>query len=291
MSGYDLEPVDVIVGGSPCQDLSVAQKNREGLDGERSGLFLEQIRIVKEMRDADRVLRGRTGIDVRPRFLVWENVEGCQSSNGKRDFQKVLTEIVRIVKPNAPDVPLPEGRWSKAGCLFGVGDDGQPFSIAWRVHNAQYWGVAQRRVRISVVGDFGAGSASEILFDRNSVYGIATESKRTQETTPKNTGRCSERANSMVQESEGAIVIENHGNDSRIKIKKDGVAQTLSGRMGTGGNNTPFILQPSGTWSIGNGQIHDAMSPVKEVSKTLNALHDVAGIVLPPKQEGECDTR
>ena len=105
LHGYDLEPVDLIVGGSPCQDLSIAGK-RAGLDGERSGLFMEQVRCIKELRAAD-VLRGRSGVSIRPRFMVWENVSGAFSSNGGKDFQTVLTEIARIAEPKAPDVPLP----------------------------------------------------------------------------------------------------------------------------------------------------------------------------------------
>lgn len=107
LSGYDLPIVDVITGGSPCQDLSVAGK-REGLAGERSGLFMEQIRIVKEMREHDRST-GRPDYLARPRYMVWENVPGAFSSNKGRDFQAVLTEIVKIVEPNAADVPMPEG--------------------------------------------------------------------------------------------------------------------------------------------------------------------------------------
>ena len=106
LSGYTLPPVDVITGGSPCQDLSVAGK-RAGLGGERSGLFMEQIRIVKEMRDADRQ-RGRTDEFIRPRYMVWENVPGAFSSNQGKDFQAVLTEIIRIAEPEAPDVPMPD---------------------------------------------------------------------------------------------------------------------------------------------------------------------------------------
>ncbi len=118
LSGRDLPIVDCIIGGSPCQDLSVAGP-RAGLDGARSGLFMEQVRIVKEMRERDRLENGRSGYLRRPRFMVWENVPGSFSSNGRRDFQKVLTEIVRIAEPDAPDVPLPDkGRWPKAGCLY-----------------------------------------------------------------------------------------------------------------------------------------------------------------------------
>ena len=164
MCGAEIAPVDVVTGGSPCQDLSVAGK-RAGLAGERSGLFLEQIRVVKEMRDADRD-RGRTGELIRPRYLVWENVAGAFSSNGGKDFQAVLSEIVKIVEPDAPDVPLPDkGRWPSAGGFFGVGADGCPFSVAWRTHDAQFWGVPQRRRRICVLADFGGYSAGEILFD------------------------------------------------------------------------------------------------------------------------------
>lgn len=105
IDGAEIEPVDVITGGSPCQDLSIAGKGA-GLTGERSGLFMEQIRIIKEMR-ASEIQRGRRDEHIRPRFMVWENVPGAFSSNKGRDFQTVLTEIVRIVEPNAPDVPMP----------------------------------------------------------------------------------------------------------------------------------------------------------------------------------------
>ena len=160
--GGEIPVVDIITGGSPCQDLSVAGK-RAGLDGERSGLFMEQIRIVKEMRERDR-RTGRAGWLIRPRFMVWENVPGAFSSNKGADFQAVLTEIVKIVEPDAPDVPLPDkGKWPKAGCLYSdVGN----WSVAWRVHDAQFWGVPQRRKRIALVADFGGLTAPEILFER-----------------------------------------------------------------------------------------------------------------------------
>jgi DNA (cytosine-5)-methyltransferase 1 len=164
LSGYDLPIVDVITGGSPCQDLSVAGK-RAGLEGERSGLFMEQIRIVKEMRQHDRELRnGRSDFNVRHRYMVWENVPGAFSSNKGKDFQAVLTEFARVAAEDAPDVPMPkDGKWSKCGCLY---DELGRWSIAWRVHDAQFWGVPQRRKRIALVADFGGLSASEILFER-----------------------------------------------------------------------------------------------------------------------------
>ena len=108
INGAEIEPVDCIIGGSPCQDLSTAGK-RAGLAGERSGLFMEQIRIVKEMREHERRIRGTDDdFRLRPRYMVWENVPGAFSSNKGEDFQAVLTEIVRIVRPDAPDVPLPD---------------------------------------------------------------------------------------------------------------------------------------------------------------------------------------
>ena len=161
LSGWDLPIVDVITGGSPCQDLSVAGK-RAGLEGERSGLFMEQIRIVKEMRERDELDNGRDGAFIRPRYMVWENVPGAFSSAGGKDFQAVLTEIVRIVCPEAPDVPLP-AKWDKSGCIY---DELGRWSIAWRVHDAQFWGVPQRRKRIALVADFGGLSGPEILFER-----------------------------------------------------------------------------------------------------------------------------
>ena len=163
INGRDLPTVDVVTGGSPCQDLSVDGK-RAGLDGERSGLFMDQIRIVKEMREHDRSTTGRSGYLVRPRYMVWENVPGAFSSNKGADFQAVLTEIARIAEENAPDVPMPEkGKWSKSGCIY---DEMGRWSIAWRLHDAQFWGVPQRRKRIALVADFGGLSAPEILFER-----------------------------------------------------------------------------------------------------------------------------
>lgn len=158
--------VDCIIGGSPCQDLSVAGK-RAGLAGERSGLFMEQIRITKEMRERDRNAR-RTDQLIRPRYMVWENVPGAFSSNKGEDFASVLTEIVRIAEPDAPRVPVPCTGWPKWGSLRGVGGR---WSVAWRTLDAQYWGVPQRRRRIALVADFGGDSAAEILFVRESVCG------------------------------------------------------------------------------------------------------------------------
>lgn len=160
INGWEIEPVDCVTGGSPCQDLSVAGK-RAGLAGARSGLFMEQVRVVKELRERDRA-SGRSGVLIRPRYMVWENVPGAFSSNKGQDFRAVLEEIVRIAEPDAPDVPMPAGGWPHSGCLY---DELGRWSVAWRVHDAQYWGVPQRRKRICVLADFNGFTAPWILFD------------------------------------------------------------------------------------------------------------------------------
>ena len=160
IDGKKVPPVDVIIGGSPCQDLSVAGK-RAGLKGGRSGLFMEQIRIIREMREAS---KENGAVEIRPRYMVWENVPGAFSTNGGEDFRAVLEETVRIVDKDAV-IPRPAcGKWRNSGCIVGDG-----FSVAWRVLDAQFWGVPQRRRRIALVADFGGGSALEILFGRKGV--------------------------------------------------------------------------------------------------------------------------
>lgn len=154
------------------QDLSIAGK-RAGLAGARSGLFMEQVRIVKEMREADK-RNGRTGDMVRPRYLVWENVVGAFSSNKGKDFAAVLEEIIKIVEPEAPGIEVPEKGWPTWG---GYHDEMEGrWSVVWRTHDAQYWGVPQRRRRISVVADFGGDTATEIQFDPKSLPGDIAES-------------------------------------------------------------------------------------------------------------------
>lgn len=199
LSGYDLPIVDVITGGSPCQDLSVANGKRVGLEGERSGLFMEQIRIVKEMRERDRKENGRTGEFIRPRYMWWENVPGALSSNGGADFQVVLSEIIRIAEPEAPDVPLPRnGKWALADAYYG-----DWWSVAYRVHDAQFWGTTmyvdgrtvipgtpQRRRRIALVADFGGRSAPSILFERAGMrrHSRPSTTQREEATTGTGTG-------------------------------------------------------------------------------------------------------
>lgn len=171
LRGEQLEPVDIIIGGSPCQNLSTAG-NRQGLSGEQSSLFLEQIRIVKESRKC----HGK------PRFMLWENVPGALTSNNGEDFRRVLEETVRI-KEGPVSIPRPaNGKWSNAGCIMGDG-----FSVAWRIHDAQYWGVPQRRRRIALVADFGGESAPEILFEYEGMSGSSKASRATREGAAGNT--------------------------------------------------------------------------------------------------------
>ena len=164
LDGVRLWPVDIICAGSPCQDLSVAGK-QEGLKGERSGLFRDAIRLVRDMRRAS---GGQA-----PRFFVWENVPGAFSSNKGLDFRAVLEEITET------EIPMPENnKWADAGLVEWDGG-----SLAWRVLDAQYWGVPQRRRRIFLVADFTGHSAGEILFEREGLRGDSSESRATGEGT------------------------------------------------------------------------------------------------------------
>lgn len=312
MDGGKIEPVDIITFGSPCQDMSVAGR-RDGLDGERSSLFYEAVRIIKEMRCAT---NGEY-----PRYIVWENVPGAFSSNKGQDFRCVLESLCEI-KNEGISVPRCE-KWQSAGEILADG-----FSLAWRVLDAQYWGVPQRRKRIYLVADFAGGSAGKILFESEGLSGHTPQGFRSWQGTAHgaedcpgasgidgyngnvtgevsatlgvncgmSTGRngvvlndqggnrmditedvtCTLRAEAhhppCVMESAGfctehsakarsigyeeecaptlragtvpaAVALENHPTDSRIKVSEDGVVQTLSSRMGTGGNNVPLLMK------------------------------------------------
>lgn len=394
INGYTATPVNVIIGGSPCQDLSVAGK-RAGLQGERSGLFMEQIRIIKEMRDNDE-RQGRTGADIRPRYMVWENVPGAFSSNKGADFGAVLQETVKVIEPKAPAIPVPQKGWPTAGCLTGD-DMGRKWSVAWRVFDAQFWGVPQRRRRIALVADFGGFTAPEILFEheslqrntdpcgtswkaapspaessfavsinsRGSFYGDKTETLRAESHGALPTayciqGNCIDRAltagcngrgwtenvsytlntvdrpavvpllndqgGSSLSGNDTATVAltiraEMHGNvpavvfsdvastlqDSRVKMAENNIVQTLNGKMGTGGGNTPMVFaidraaynqginakydigidengpaytivsKGPGAVCIGNGQT--SQLKVSEKVGTLDCMHDQKAII------------
>lgn len=161
MSGYTIPPVDVITFGSPCQDLSIAGK-RAGMAGERSGLFSEAVRIIREMRYAT--------FGAYPKYAVWENVPGAFSSNKGEDFHAVLQSLCRVIDPDAV-IPRPTDarggiKWPRAGAILA-----DHYSLAWRTMDAQHWGVPQRRLRISLVLDLTGGRAGEILFEPESLRG------------------------------------------------------------------------------------------------------------------------
>lgn len=246
---FEVEPVDCVTGGSPCQDLSVAGK-RTGLAGERSGLYMEQIRCIKELRQRD-IQNGRTGAMVRPRWMVWENVPGAFSSNGGKDFAAVLEEAVKIVEPQAPSIPMPDKGWPSAGCLSDM--DGR-WSIAWRVHDAQFWGVPQRRKRIALVCDFGGMSAPEVLFERKGLSGDTEQSGTKREEIARTAG------NGI----EGASGFTNRG------YFTGDIAETL--------RSDPHGAYPH-VCGIGNGQAHEAMTMAQEVSQTLNTMHDAQAVL------------
>lgn len=257
INGAEIEIVDVITGGSPCQDLSIAGK-RAGLAGARSGLFMEQVRIVKEMREHDRK-SGRTGDMVRPRFMVWENVPGAFSSNKGRDFAAVLEEIIRIAEPEAPDIEVPEKGWPTWG---GYHDEvGGRWSVAWRVHDAQHWGVPQRRRRISVVADFGGDTAGEILFERKSVPGHPAESGTARERLA---GTAENGASYAVRIRGGC---DGGGKGALVQTEK-------SGTLGTGNDQTIFCMETQ----------RDCVIPSQALTEVASTLRAGAGA---PKHDAD----
>jgi DNA (cytosine-5)-methyltransferase 1 len=259
MDGSKIEPVDIITFGSPCQDLSIAGK-RDGLDGKRSSLFYEAIRIVKEMRCAT---DGK-----KPRYIVWENVPGAFSSNKGEDFRCVLEGVCHI-KDETLSVPKID-KWKQAGTI--VGDH---FSLAWRVLDAQYWGVPQRRKRIFLVADFAGGGAGEILFKSEGLSGYSKESIRSWQGTASYIADSTGEAGTICLNDQGgnrmdvtkditctlraksnhppcvmdSAVFDNHGKDTRFSGPID-VAPTISATYGTGGNNQPFVVENPKTYDV-----------------------------------------
>ena len=227
VSGSEIEPVDIITFGSPCQDMSVAGK-REGLGGNRSSLFYEAIRIIKEMRETT---NGKY-----PRYIVWENVPGAFSSNKGEDFRAVLTEICKV-KEECVSVPKP-AKWENAGRIMGEG-----FSIAWRLLDAQYWGVPQRRQRIYLVADFDGGSAGKILFESEGLSGYSAQGFKSWQDAANGI------TESVGETGSDSLMFENHSQDTRYRGPLT-VAQTVSSTYGTGGNNQPFVLQTPKTLKI-----------------------------------------
>jgi len=256
LNGAELPPVDIITFGSPCQDMSIAGK-RNGLDGSRSSLFYEAVRIIKEMRCAT---NGKY-----PRFAVWENVPGAFSSNKGEDFRAVLKSLCQV-KDESVSVPQCE-KWTAAGNI--VADN---FSLAWRVLDAQYWGVPQRRKRIYLVADFDGECAGKVLFESEGLSGYSAESfkawQRAAATAESGSGAtgaagfCTEhsaKARGIGYEEETsptlragtvhATVYENHSQDTRY-TELHGVAPTVSSTYGTGGNNQPFVVEDTRCFDV-----------------------------------------
>ena len=283
MDGGKVEPVDIITFGSPCQDMSVAGK-RAGLEGSRSNLFYEAVRIIKEMRKA-------TGGEY-PKWACWENVPGAFSSSGGEDFRCVLESLCGVIDESV-SIPKPK-KWANAGEILGDG-----YSLAWRVLDAQFWGVPQRRKRIYLIADFTGGCAGKVLFESEGLSGYSPQGFRSWQTDPgcspdssgaagigfdgynakltddksailgvncgMSTGRngvvlndqggnridvtedvtCTLRAEAHHPPCvlEEAVAVENHPMDGRVKLEENRKVQTLSERMGTGGNNVPLVLK------------------------------------------------
>ena len=266
IDGSELEPVDIISFGSPCQNLSVAGK-REGLDGDRSSLFYEAIRIVKEMREAT---NGKY-----PRYIVWENVPGAFSSNKGEDFKAVLTEICKV-KDEQVSISKP-AKWENAGRIMGEG-----FSIAWRLLDAQYWGVPQRRQRIYLVADFDGGSAGKILFESEGLSGYSAQGFKSWQNA----------ANGITEGigetgETDSLMFENHSQDTRYRGPLE-VAQTVSSTYGMGGNNQPFVVQTPKTLKVRCGCEGGGKGALvqENLSATLSTNNDQT--LFQPRAYGVC---
>lgn len=265
INGGEVEPVDIITFGSPCQDMSVAGK-RNGLGGSRSSLFYEAVRVIKEMRC-------RTNGEY-PRYIVWENVPGAFSSNKGEDFRVVLEEICKI-KDECVYVPKP-AKWQTAGKILG--DD---YSVAWRQFDAQFWGVPQRRKRIYLVADLAGWSAGKILFESEGLSGYSAQSFRSWKEAANRT------AESIGETSCESMMFENHGQDTRFVGPID-VAQTVSSTYGTGGNNQPFVVHTPKTLKIRSGCDGGGKGALiqNDKSATLGCNNDQTVFV--PKVYGIC---
>lgn len=218
LKGNEIQPVDIITFGSPCQDLSIAGA-RKGLKGNRSGLFLEAIRIIEEMRLAT---NGKY-----PTFIIWENVPGAFSSRDGADFRTVLEKITKT------NIPMPaSGKWATAGMVRGGEVD-----TAWRVLDAQYWGVPQRRKRIYLIGDFGGQRAGEILFKSESLLGYTPKSKEQRAETA---GQPTDSI--RAESSRGAVLgLDFAHADSVVRTFTD-KTPTLLQNMGSAGGQIPCVM-------------------------------------------------
>ncbi|MCQ2316362.1 MAG: DNA cytosine methyltransferase [Bacteroidales bacterium] len=265
LKGSELPPVDVIVGGSPCQNLSVAG-NRKGLEGSESRLFMEQIRVIKEMREHGR----NSGSDrIFPRFAVWENVVGAFSCNGGRDFQAVLTAFVRIVEPEAPDVPMPDKGWPSFGLIMGDG-----WSLCYRVHDAQYWGVPQRRRRIALVMDLGGGRAGEVQTLVESVSGHHKPGKSTRHEAAAGAGMGTAVDGGEpvcigfdgYNSAETGDVSATLGVNCGMSTGRNGVAYSLQIRSGCEGGGKGALVQEDKIACLTAAQTHTIFQPCQTVA-------------------------
>lgn len=225
----EIEPVDVITFGSPCQNLSIAG-NRKGLAGEQSSLFLEAVRVIREMRCAT---NGRF-----PQIAIWENVYGAFSSTRGEDFRTVLETLWQVCEgsdsvPRFAEDKSGRQRWPRTGFILG-----DHSSIAWRGLDAQGWGVPQRRKRVFLVLDLGGQCAGQVLFEREGLRRDFKAVRRTGQ-APRPA------AETGIVEHNRFYAVENHAQDKRVSLSPDNVIQTLAGRMGTGGGNVPLVLVPS----------------------------------------------
>ena len=288
-----------------CQDLSIAGKRAGIQEGERSSLFFQAIRIIKEMREATN--------GEKPRYCVWENVPGAFSSNKGEDFRAVLEAVIGV-KEEGVEVPAPENkRWAKSDVLLGSG-----WSVAYRVLDAQYWGVAQRRARIYLVGDFAGGSAGEVLFKSEGLSGYTPQGFRSWQGaaggTEEGTGEAGGRADAgdrtycvntqgqsgvtVTEEYSGTLIAQDHGNHPSVlqeNVKAAGFStehsaqsrgigygeevspQALTGRMGTGGGNVPLVAEPNPvTLKIRSGCEGGGKGPLTQSNKsaTLGTHND-----------------
>ena len=228
MNGAEIEPVDVITFGSPCQNLSIAG-NGKGLAGQESSLFFEAVRVIQEMRCAT---NGRF-----PQIVIWENVYGAFSSTQGEDFRTVIETLWKICEgddsvPRYAEDKQGRQKWPHTG--FVLGDHS---SIAWRGLDAQGWGVPQRRKRVFVVLDLGGQCAGRILFEREGLRRDFKKVRRTGQTVRP-------ASETSPVEHYRVYAVENHAQDSRVSLRPDNTVQTLAGRMGTGGGNVPLVLVP-----------------------------------------------
>lgn len=268
VKGGEIEPVDIITFGSPCQDMSIAGK-RAGLkhadmgDDEttRSGLFLEAIRIIKEMREATN--------GVYPRYAIWENVPGAFSSNRGEDFRAVLEEFIRVKEKDAVMPAVPQAGWAYADCISGDG-----WSIAYRVFDAQYWGVSQRRRRIYLVADFRGECAQEILFKRESLRGYFEAGRTPWQGIAADTQNCVGTAIGGVDRYNQSFL---SGLAQTLRASGSGdCTPTVTATYGMGGNNTPFVVSVIETsetvhcYDIGEARLRTPSEYI-EKSPTLRA--------------------